>query len=165
MFVYCQASAPSRIVIVSSGLHKYGCIDFDSLDGKRNYNSKRAYCDSKLENNLFARELARRTAGSGISVYCLQPGLVFTELGRHMALFSLARYVLRPVVWLLVKSPHEGCQTVLHCAMSEELQDVSGRFYANCREAPWSEVSLDDAVAVKLWNVSEELTGIKVSAR
>jgi len=91
--------------------------------------------------------------------------MVRTDLGRHVALFSFLRYVLWPLMWLLFKSPYEGCQTILHCALSEELQGVSGRFYANCAEEPWSKVSLDDAVALKLWNVSEELTGIMVTRR
>lgn len=150
---------------MSSGLHKYGHIVFDNLDGKRDYNKRQAYYDSKLANNLFARELARRTEDSGISVYCLRPGMVRTDLGRHVAFFSFLRYLLWPIVWLLMKSPYEGCQTVVHCAVSEELQDVSGQFYANCTQEPWSKVSLDDAAAVKLWNISEELTGVKATAR
>jgi len=98
--------------------------------------------------------------GSGISVYCLRPGIVRTDLGRHVAFASFLRYVLWPVLWLLVKSAHQGCQTVVHCAVSEDLQDMSGRFYANCAEEPWSKVSLDDSTAKELWNVSEVLTGI-----
>jgi len=129
-----------------------------------NYNKRGAYCDSKLANNLFARELARRTEGSGISVYCLRPGMVRTDLGRHVAFASFLRCLLWPVLWLLLKSPHEGCQTVLYCAVTEELHDVSGQFYANCAEEPWSEVSLDDGVALKLWNVSEVSTGINAKA-
>jgi len=62
-----------------------------------------------------------------------------------------------------MKSPYEGCQTVLYCAVAEELQDVSGCFYENCAESAWTEVSLDDSTAAKLWNVSETLTGIKVT--
>ena len=146
---------------MSSGLHKYGHIDLNNLDGKANYDKRPTYSDTKLCNNLFARELARRTEGSGISVYCLRPGMVRTDIGRHVTLARLLHYVLWPVSWLLVKSPYEGCQTVLHCALSEDLQGTSGRFYANCAEEPWSKVSLDDAVAVQLWNVSEELTGIR----
>jgi len=158
--MFCQASAPSRVVIVSSGLHKYGHIDFDNLDGKQNHSKRPTYADSKLANNLFARELARRNKDSGVSVYCLRPGLVDTALGRHVGFVTILRYILWPVVWLLLKTPYEGCQTVLYCAISEELEDVSGRFYANCNEEPWTKVSLDDSVAAELWNISEMLTGI-----
>lgn len=151
-------------MIVSSLLHKYGHIDFENLDGKSSYNKRGAYCNSKLANNLFARELARRTEGSGISVYCLRPGIVRTDLGRHVAFFSFLRYVLWPVLWLLMKSPYEGCQTVMYCAVAEELQNVSGQFYANCSEEPWSRQSLDDFVATKLWNASEVLTGVNINS-
>jgi len=82
-----------------------------------------------------------------------------------MTFFTALSYVLWPMLWLLIKSPYEGCQTVLHCAVSEELQDVTGRFYANCAEEPWSKVSLDDDAASKLWIVSGELTGSDVITR
>jgi len=130
-----------------------------------NYSKRGAYCHSKLANNLFARELARRTEGCGISVYCLRPGMVRTDLGRHVTFASFLRCLLWPVLWLLLKSPYEGCQTVVYCTVTEELHDVSGRFYANCAEEPWSKVSLDDEVALKLWNISEVLTGINTKAR
>jgi len=164
IFVYLQASAPSRILILSSSLHIRGHIDFDNLDGRTGYNKRRAYCNSKLANNLFARELARRTQGSDVSVHCVSPGLVRTDLGRHVPFFSLLRFVFWPLMWMLLRSPYEGCQTVVYCTIAEELQDVSGRFYYNCAEAPWSAVSLDDSVALKLWNVSKVLTGIKSTA-
>jgi len=68
-------------------------------------------------------------------------------------------------MWLLLQSPYEGCQTVLYCTVSEELHDTTGRFYANCAEELWSKVSLDDTAALKLWNISEVLTGIKATAQ
>ena len=158
-FVYGQASAPSRVVIISSGLHKCGHIDVDNLDGKRSYKTRPTYADTKLANNLFARELSRRTEGSGISVYCVRPGMVRTEMGRHLPLFTVLRCVLWPLLWLLTKSPHEGCQTVVYCAVSEELQGASGRYYGNCTQEAWSQLSLDDSTATNLWNVSQSLTG------
>jgi len=148
-------------VIVSSGLHKYGRIDFDNLDGKKEYSRSGAYNASKLANNLFARELARRTAGTGLSVYCLRPGMVRTELGRHVHFNPLVRFLTWPLAWLFVRNADAGCQTVVHCAVAEELNGVSGHFYSNCAEEPWSLVSLDDSLAMKLWQVSEQVTGLK----
>ena len=156
-----QASVPSRVVIVSSGLHKRGKIDFDNLNGSKGYDALAAYNNSKLANNLFARELARRTAGTGIDVHCLRPGMVRTDLGRHKLFNVVLRVLGRPLAWLLVKSPYEGCQTVLHCLLSEELTGKSGLFYANCAVEEWSEPSRDDDAAQKLWEVSEELTGLQ----
>ena len=161
-FDVVQASAPSRIIIVSSALHKYGHIDFDNLDSKSSYKNRPSYADTKLANNLFARELARRTEGLGVSIYCLRPGIVRTQLGQHVPLVMFLSFLLWPLRWLLMKSAQEGCQTVLYCAVSEELQDESGHFYANCAEEVWSKVSLDDSTATELWNVSEVLTGIRL---
>jgi NAD(P)-dependent dehydrogenase (short-subunit alcohol dehydrogenase family) len=159
-----QASVPSRIVIVSSGLHKYGKIDFDNLDGSKAYNAAAAYNNSKLANNLFARELSRRTAGSGIGIYCLRPGVVRTELGRHMKFNFILRAMAQPLIWLLMRSPFEGCQTVMHCILAEELDGATGHFYANCAVEEWSEPSKNDDVALQLWQVSEKLTGIASSS-
>jgi retinol dehydrogenase-14 len=156
-----KASVPSRIIIVSSGLHKLGHIDFDNLHGKKGYSAKDAYRNSKLANNLFARELARRTSGSGISVHCVRPGMVRTELGRHVQFNPVIRFLAWPLAWLLVKSPKDGCQTIVHCAVAEELHAVTGHFYANCAEEPWTQVSLDDQVAARLWLVSEQVTGLR----
>jgi len=89
--------------------------------------------------------------------------MVHTDIARHVPYATFLYYALWPVCWLLMKSPYEGCQTVLYCAVSEELQGVSGCFYDDCAEKGWSKVSLDDSTAAKLWNVSEALTGIKVT--
>ena len=157
-----QASVPSRVVVVSSGLHKYGKIDFDNLNAsKENYSASSGYKNSKLANNLFARELSRRTAGSGVDVHCLRPGMVRTDLGRHKNFNPVLKFLAMPLAWLLIKSPYEGCQTVLHCILAEELIGKSGLFFAECAVEEWSEVSRDDEAAAKLWKISEELTGCR----
>jgi len=88
--------------------------------------------------------------------------MVLTNIGRHVPLFKYSVPVLWPVWWLLTKTPYQGCQTVMYCAVSEELQHVSGHYYGNCAEEAWSKVSLDDASATKLWTVSEALTGVRL---
>lgn len=156
-----KSSAPSRVVVVSSGLHKYGKIDFENFNCEEGYNGEDVYKNSKLANNLFARELTRRLEGTGVSVYCLRPGMVRSNLGRHVQMPLVVRVLGYFLGWLLVKSPYEGCQTVLHCAIAEELEGVSGNFYGDCKEEQWSSVSLDDDKAKKLWEVSERLTKLK----
>lgn len=156
-----KASVPSRVVIVSSGLHKRGRIDFDNLDGKKGYNKSAAYSNSKLANSLFARELARRTAGTGLNVYCMRPGMVRTELGRYVQFHPIVNFLAWPLGWLLIRDATSGCQTVVHCAVAEELDNVTGRFYANCVEEPWTKAAQDDELATKLWQVSEQITGLK----
>ena len=156
-----KQSTPSRVIVVSSGLHKLGKIEFDNLNSEKSYDPRAGYANSKLANNMFARELSSRLEGTGVSVYCLHPGMVFTNLGRHVMPSFLIKLLLYPLAWLLVKSPYAGCQTVLYCAVAEELEGVTGRYYGSCEEEEWTQVSLDDVVSKKLWNVSEELTGLK----
>lgn len=157
-----KSSAPSRVVIVSSGLHKYGTIKFDNLNGEIEYNAEAAYKNSKLANNLFARELSRHLEGTGVGVFCLRPGMVRTDLGRHVQMPLLLRILGKFFGWLLIKSPYDGCQTVLYCSIAKELDGVSGNFYSNCKEERWSDVSLDDDKARKLWEISEKLTKLKM---
>jgi hypothetical protein len=90
--------------------------------------------------------------------------MVRTDLGRHVEFNIVLRLLARPFAWLLLRTPYEGCQTVMHCVLAEELTGTTGQFYANCAVEDWSEPSKDDAVAQKLWQISEQLTGFKPSA-
>ena len=148
-----------RIVIVSSGLHKYGYIDFENINSENHYDKAKAYCNSKLANNLFARKLAEKVEGTGVCVYCLRPGIVRTNLGRHKSLPWYLK-LLYPLACLVTKSPYEGCQTVVYCSVSKDLEGVNGGYYANCEKALWSAVCLQDEVAEQLWDVSAQLTGL-----
>ncbi len=153
-----KKSAPSRVVVVSSGLHKRGKIEFDNLNSEKKYDKKEGYSNSKLANNLFARELARRLEGTGVCVHCLHPGMARTSLSRYVEVPLILKALLYPLYMLLVKSARNGCQTILYCAIAEELENTTGRYYGNCQEEPWTQVSLDDGVAKKLWEISEKLT-------
>lgn len=81
-------SSPSRVVNVSSLAHTRGEIKVADLNSEQNYDSGKAYSQSKLSNVLFTRELARRLQGTGVTVNALHPGIVHTELGRHMSFFN-----------------------------------------------------------------------------
>ncbi|XP_060069021.1 retinol dehydrogenase 14-like [Ylistrum balloti] len=148
-----KKSSPSRIVFVSSSLHKFGKLNLKDLNTKH----KNPYADSKLANIYFARELHSRLKGTGVAVHTLSPGMVNTELGRHR-ISNVLRFCLQPLFWLMVKSPEEGCQTIVHCAISENLDNVSGGYYANCKESQWSEISQENLP--QLYEISERLTGL-----
>ena len=155
-----KESAPSRIVNVSSLAHQWGSINFDDLMSKKSYNKILAYGQSKLANILFTRELARRLEGTGVTAYSLHPGSVRTELQRHAwsGWFLILSLLIYPFFMLTSKSPWQGAQTNIYCAVAEELEGVSGRYYVDCVEKqPWRHAQ-DDAVAKKLWDVSEQLT-------
>lgn len=156
-----SASAPSRVVVVSSGLAKKGELDLNHLlMTQENYNRKAGYNNSKLACNYFARELARRVHSKGISVHCVSPGMVRTELGRHVTFPLWMKVLLAPFWFLLVKSTYNGCQSLLYCTLSEDLNGQSGRFYRNCAEGKWPEETVVEEVGPKLWDLSTKIVGL-----
>ena len=155
-------ASSARIVVVSSALHRLGKIDFDDMivPNGVTYSKKKAYNDSKLANCLFARELSKKLQSSSVTVTCLHPGMVRTNLARHAIaeIPFIMKLFFYPFYWCLTKSPYYGCQTVVYCAVAEEV--VSGSYYGNCKEEPWSEVASDDDAATRLWDLSARLTGL-----
>src|SRR5215210_6725935 len=153
-----EASAPSRIVNVASGDHTNGTIDFDDLQGEKRYKGPKAYSQSKLATVLFTYELARRLEGTGISANCLHPGgriPVRTNLGSGVTgIFGFMVRALRPVMI----SPEKGAETSVYLASSPEVEGLSGRYFVKKAEARSSEVSYDERIARRLWEVSAALT-------
>ncbi|XP_060089527.1 retinol dehydrogenase 14 [Heteronotia binoei] len=155
-----KSSAPSRIVVVSSSLYKYGEINFDDLNSELSYNKSFAYSRSKLANLLFVRELARRLEGTGVTVNALHPGIVRTNLGRHIQIPLLVKPLFNLVSWAFFRSPLEGAQTSIYLASSPEVEAVSGKYFGNCKEQPLLPKATDDLVARKLWDISEVMVGL-----
>ena len=100
------ASAPARIVTVASGAHARGRIDFDDLQGERNYSGQRAYSQSKLASVMFTYELARRLEGTGVTATVLHPGVVRTSFGAEDQAAHMA--VMIRVARLLMKTRSPG---------------------------------------------------------
>ncbi|MBT8445531.1 MAG: SDR family NAD(P)-dependent oxidoreductase [Gammaproteobacteria bacterium] len=158
-----QLSAGSRLVQVSSRaavsmVPEVG-IDFDNLDGARGYDMKHAYGQSKLANALFAVEFSRRHASDGITCNAVHPGFVRTGIGRAMplplrALFTAAGFVAG-------RRPELGAATSCFVATGPGLDGVTGRFFADCREARYPEPNFldNEAMAARLWEVSSRLAG------
>ncbi|XP_053130471.1 retinol dehydrogenase 12 isoform X2 [Hemicordylus capensis] len=151
-----KQSAPARIVNVSSLAHHGGKIRFHDLQGEKLYCRSLAYCHSKLANILFTRELARRLQGTGVTVNALHPGTVSSDLPRYSIFISVASKIFH----VFLKSPYEGAQTSVYCAVAEELESVSGQYFSDCKPAYLSSRARDDETANKLWQVSCELLGI-----
>jgi NAD(P)-dependent dehydrogenase (short-subunit alcohol dehydrogenase family) len=153
-----KESAPARIVTVSSIVHHQGDIDFDDLQSEKRYGALNAYRQSKLANILFTYELARRLEGTRVTANCLHPGVVDTGIARDVPFF------LKPIVKLgsrlFLLTPEKGAATTLLLATSPDLDDVSGKFYSDGVERNTSAKSKDEQLALRLWEVSEELTGI-----
>lgn len=160
------ASAPSRIINVSSIAHEFGSIDLNDINyDRRVYSRHGAYCQSKLANVLFTRELAYRLNGTGVTTYALHPGSIKTELGRHIenALGPL-KYVVKllffPIQVLFMKTSVEGAQTNIYCAVEETLAKESGQYYADCAWKDPAPQAKDDIMARKLWDLSAKMVDL-----
>ncbi|XP_005797790.2 retinol dehydrogenase 14-like isoform X1 [Xiphophorus maculatus] len=150
-----KRSAPSRIVVVSSKLYKHGDINFEDLDSEQFYDKAFAYSRSKLANLLFTCELARRLEGSGVTVNALTPGIVRTNLGRHVHIPVLAKPLFNLISRGLLKSPEEGAQTSVYLASSLDVDGVQGKCFADCKPLELLDKATDQEVASKLWDISE----------
>ncbi|RVE57621.1 hypothetical protein OJAV_G00218200 [Oryzias javanicus] len=155
-----KRSAPSRVVVVSSKLYKHGDINFDDLNSEQSYDKGSAYSRSKLANLLFTRELARRLEGSGVTVNALTPGIVRTNLGRHVQVPVVAKPLFDLLSWGLFKTPEEGARTSVFLASSPDVDGVQGKCFANCRPHVLLDKATDPQVASKLWDISEVMVGI-----
>jgi NAD(P)-dependent dehydrogenase (short-subunit alcohol dehydrogenase family) len=157
------ASAPARIVTVSSGAQSMGKIDFDDLMGERKYSGQQAYNQSKLANVMFTYELARRLEGSGVSANALHPGVTRTAFGGEDPTGAMAPLiaVLRP----FMKSPEQGAGTAIYLASSPEVEGVTGRYFSGRKAKRSNKASYDTPTTSRLWEVSADLVGLSGKAR
>jgi NAD(P)-dependent dehydrogenase (short-subunit alcohol dehydrogenase family) len=152
-----KASAPARIINVSSGAHTSGKIEFDNLQGEREYSPK-AYDNSKLANILFTMELARRLEGTGVTGNALHPGFTSTGFGKNNPGFLMN--IIRAVVPLIARSPEKGAETSIYLASSPEVQTITGKYFVDCKVTQPAPQAADSAVAKKLWDVSAEMVNL-----
>ncbi|MBI5668794.1 MAG: SDR family oxidoreductase [Chloroflexi bacterium] len=157
------ASAPARIVNVSSDAHRGGRMQFDDLNFKQTpygIGGWKAYSQSKLANVLFTYELARRLAGSGVTANVLHPGFVATGFGRtgpglmSRVMGLLHRFAL---------TPEEGARTTVYLASSAEVEGVTGQYFDKSKAVPSSKTSYDEEAQRRLWAISEQMTGLAQS--
>jgi NAD(P)-dependent dehydrogenase (short-subunit alcohol dehydrogenase family) len=150
-----KASAPSRVVVTSSSVHKIGHIDFGDLMAERSYGFMRAYSQSKLANALFTFELSRRLEGTEVTSNCYHPGMIRTNFIKGLGALGV---IASPFVGLFEHSPAKGAATQIYLASSSEVEGITGEYFFQKKVERSSDESLDLQVAKKLWEVSEELT-------
>jgi NAD(P)-dependent dehydrogenase (short-subunit alcohol dehydrogenase family) len=176
-----KASAPSRIVCVSSVAHvglrkEVGEIRLDDLNFvKRPYDPLRAYTQSKLAIVVYARHLAKRLEGTGVSAFSVHPGWIRSNLVKHMAPTWVQNVLLRPFSGVLgMMSAKDGAQTQLHCLLDDDAPKNSGQYYSQNsilypgkanRPGGWPMRSpnphvYDDQLAQRLYEASRELVGL-----
>jgi NAD(P)-dependent dehydrogenase (short-subunit alcohol dehydrogenase family) len=155
-----KESAPSRIVNVSSTAHsvaRHGMV-FDDLMAERSYRQMQVYGRSKLANILFTVELAKRLAGTGVTANSLHPGSVDTGYARDGDTTGLMAWGVEIYSHLPISlTPEKGARTSVYLCSSPEVEGVTGRYFAKCREKTPSANARDEAAAARLWSVSEQL--------
>jgi len=148
-----KKSAPSRIINVSSAAHRMAKMDFDDLQSeKRKYRLFKIYGTSKLALMLFSYELNRRLEGTSVTVNTLHPGVVNTNLGQDQSSFS------RGFAKLFFKKPEKGAETSIYLASSQEVEGITGKYFAKKQQKQSSEESYNEDYAKRLWELSTEMT-------
>jgi NAD(P)-dependent dehydrogenase (short-subunit alcohol dehydrogenase family) len=156
-----EKSAPSRIVTVSSEAERWGNIDFDDLQSEKSYRGFPVYGMTKLANIMFTYELAERLEGTGVTANCMHPGAVNTRFGTNNSgpmtiLFRLSKPFMR--------TPEQGADTVIWLASSPEVEGVTGRYFSDRKPLEPKKIANDPQARRRLWEESERLTGLKVTA-
>lgn len=153
-----KASAAARIVNVSSDAHRGNKIHFDDLQGHQKYRGFGAYTQSKLANLLFTYELARRLAGTSVTVNALHPGFVASSFATNNGWFWNKVYPY--LVKFIAITPEEGARTSLYLASSPAVEGITGQYFIKQKAVLSDKASYDQAAAKQLWQMSAALTGL-----
>jgi retinol dehydrogenase 14 len=150
-----KASAPARVITVSSSGHYSGTMDFDDLGFEHGYQIMRAYGRSKLADVLFTRELAKHLEGTGVTVNALHPGAVGTNIWDRAPAYTRPFFTLAKRLFMI--SPAAGAETIVYLATSPEVEGETGLYFEKNRPKLPSRLAQDDAVAQRLWDESAQL--------
>ena len=154
-----KASAPARIVNVSSNAHGIGKLNFDNLNAQNRYGMRgfSAYGNSKLANVMFTYALARRLEGTGVTANVLHPGFVRTGMNNNNGVvMAVIMGIIRP----FFLTPEQGADTIIYLASSPEVEGVSGKYWEKRTAIPSSQSSYDVGAQERLWAMSEQMTGL-----
>ena len=156
-----KQNAPSRVVTVSSEAERWGNIDFDDLQSKKSYRGFPVYGMTKLANIMFTYELAERLEGTGVTATCMHPGAVNTRFGtNNRGPMTILFRLFKP----FMRTPDQGADTVIWLASSPEVEGLSGRYYSDRKPLEPKKIANDPAARRRLWEESERLTGLGVTA-
>ncbi len=157
LFGLISKGGSPRIINVASDMHKGPQLDFDDLQMRNGYSGMKAYGRSKLANILFTNELARRMQGAGVVVNSLHPGFVNSNFGHNNGAVVSGLIALSSK--LLGVTPEKGAETSIYLASAPEAAGITGKYFANKREARPSPESQSAEAAARLWAECEKLTG------
>jgi NAD(P)-dependent dehydrogenase (short-subunit alcohol dehydrogenase family) len=153
-----KASAPSRVVVLSSMAHQWGNRQVaQPYTDAHSYSKYKAYANAKLANLMFARVLGEKLRGTGVTCNAVHPGVIATELTRSDCCAAFSFCVSRP----FIKNIAQGAATTVFVACHPSLDGVQGAYFVDCNEKWPTKLAQDDTIAEHLWTVSEQMTGIQ----
>jgi retinol dehydrogenase 14 len=156
-----KRSAPSRIITVASDAERWGRMDLDDLQSRGKYRGMQVYGMTKLANIMFTFELAERLRGTGVTANCVHPGAVNTNFAmNNRGIMTLLFRAFKP----FMRSPEQGADTVIYLASSPDVEGMTGKYLSDRKLTTASDMAYDEDLREKLWENSEELTGLKVTA-
>jgi len=150
----------SRIIVVSSSLHKKATLDLVNFNDAVDYNPMLAYARSKLANILFTHQLAKKLP-KGITVNAMHPGMVWTNLGRYRLVNMISKSLFGVFAYFFIRSPYQGAQTIIHMATEPSLKGVTGKYFGDCVIEQTADLTKNDKLAEKLWELSERISNLE----
>ncbi|MCH7866465.1 MAG: SDR family oxidoreductase [Myxococcales bacterium] len=157
-----KAATAGRVVSTASDAYKFGGrrMNFDDLQSERKYSTFGAYGASKLANILFSRELARRVGNSNVTVNAFHPGMVGSDFAKNNGwIAQVAMTLIRPIA----RSPLKGAESGIYLCTSPEVEGRTGGYYFDCAIRDTRPAARNDEDALRLWEVSEKLTGASLA--
>jgi len=156
-----KASAPARIVNVSSAAQQSASLDMDNLQSKKRYTFMNSYGQSKLALVMFTYELARRLEGTGVTANCLHPGFVATNIGQSGA-GPVGRAVVKFIFSNFGISPEEGAKTSIYLATSPDVEGVTGKYFVKSIPKRSAPITYDESLQRQLWDKCAKLVDLPV---
>lgn len=166
LFYTLKQSAPTRVINTTAPAYRLGQLDFDDINfEKKEYVPSAAYAQSKLAVVFFTKEFAKRfpSEDAGVSMNCVIPGVVRTNIHRHMP-FRQSGFInltFSPFIWFLMKHPEDGAQTTIFCSLADSLSKVTGCLFKECKRETYHENVENDELQEKLWNETLKMLDIK----
>jgi NAD(P)-dependent dehydrogenase (short-subunit alcohol dehydrogenase family) len=159
-----MAGAPARVINLGTWIQPP--IDLDDVMREKRYDPMETYTQSKTALVMFTRELAKRLNGTGVTVNCVNPGLIRTNLGSDsQAGFRLSLRLFLALMRPFMKSPEQAAQTLIFLAASPEVEAVSGKFFTGQKVTHTSKEPYEDAMAERLWRMSEQLAHLPATVQ
>jgi len=154
-------ASEARIVSLSSEAHRMAKLDLDNIQEKEGYNTMRVYGNSKLCNILFTKALVKRWGKNGVTAFSLHPGVVRTGFAMNAegGVWKLIFKLVRP----FMISASKGAETSIYCASEEGIELYSGKYFKSCRVTKPSAAAENEALADRLWQISQQMVSEKLA--